>query len=90
MADLIADRATFEFDGTPRPWSGVPVVNGHKILTVEKFTVEMEAQDIPHVTLWLISPDALKFSLGEAVVSVADETREALISLGWTPPADKS
>jgi hypothetical protein len=43
------------------------------------------AEGIATVTLEL-SPDAVKATMISDVVLEPDEAREALISLGWTPP----
>lgn len=87
MAD---DQApAFSFDGA-WPFTGTPAVNGHPVATVSGFTVEAPHDGVPVVTLTLVGPGALGLILagGAAKVQVADETREALISLGWKPPAD--
>ena len=82
---------TFEFEGKP-PRLGVPVVNGHKIMTATSFDVHMSFDALPVVTLTLCPADALGLILKDKamIVKVGDETREALISLGWTPPSDSS
>jgi len=77
---------TFEFEGTP-PHTGVPLVNGHRVCSAEAIDVHIGALDVPRVTLRLLAADSLKLRLDSAAVEVAGETREALISLGWTPPA---
>jgi hypothetical protein len=88
--DAAPARMTFEFDGAP-PYRGVPVVNGHKVHSVSSFDVHMAWNDLPEVRLTLLPVDALKIVLGNgpALVGVSDETREALISLGWTPPEQR-
>jgi hypothetical protein len=77
----------FEFDGM-WPFTGNPVVNGHPLTTVSSFDVRAAPDGIPVVTLTLVGAGALKliFASGAATAEVADETREALVSLGWTPP----
>lgn len=80
------DPASFEFVSEGGAWSGTPVVNGHKVLTCEHIDVSIGYDSFPRVTLRLLAVDTLKVVLGEARASVADETREALISLGWTAP----
>lgn len=80
--------ATFEFDGRPY-WSGVPVVNGHRILTAQSVDIHIGShREWPVVTLQLLAADMLKLLLAGVTVQVSDETRDALISLGWTPPGE--
>lgn len=82
----VREPATFEFAGKPY-WNGVPIINGHRILSAQSIDVHVDGGvEWPVVTLKLIPADALKLLLGDARVEVADQTREALISLGWTPP----
>jgi hypothetical protein len=82
------DPAVFAFDGS-WPFTGDVIVNRHKITTVSSWDVHAAADGIPVVTLTLVGAGALKLILGSdaARAEVSDETREALISLGWTPPA---
>lgn len=77
----------FKFDGS-WPFLGTPEVNGHPLTTVTAFDVHVSADNIPAVTVTLVGPGALELMLGAARVQVSDETREALISLGWTPPSN--
>jgi hypothetical protein len=79
----------FEFDGA-WPFTGTPTVSGHALTTVSSFTVRADPDGIPVVTLTLVGAGALKlvFGSGGARVDVSDETREALLSLGWTPPGN--
>jgi hypothetical protein len=39
------------------------------------------------VTLTLLAPGALALALSAAEVAVDDRTRDALVALGWKPPA---
>ena len=77
----------FEFDGS-WPFTGTPVINGHKLTTVSSWDVHAASDGIPVVTLTLVGAGALRLILGSdaARAEVSDETREALVSLGWTPP----
>ena len=79
-----------EFDGA-WPFTGTPVVNGHKLTTVSSWDVHAAADGIPVVTLTLVGAGALRLILGSdaARAEVSDETREALVSLGWTPPSQR-
>jgi hypothetical protein len=80
----------FGFDGS-WPFTGTPSVNGHQVATVSSFRVDAPPDGIPVVTLSLVGAGALRLALapGAARVQVSDETREALVSLGWRPPADE-
>lgn len=85
MADT--QPPVLEFDGA-WPFTGTVTVNGHKVTTVSSWDIHAAADGIPVVTLTLVGAGALKLILGSdaARAEVSDETREALISLGWTPP----
>lgn len=88
MAEVVPDPPVFAFDGG-WPFTGTPSVNGCTLGSVTAWTVTAAPDGIPVVTLTLVGPGALKLILGSdaARVQVSDETREALISLGWSPPA---
>ena len=87
MADAEA-VPVFQFDGS-WPFTGTVHVNGHPLASVSAWTVDAAPDGIPVVKLTLVGAGALRLLLatGSARVQVADETREALISLGWMPPA---
>jgi hypothetical protein len=78
----------FEFDGS-WPFTGTPQVHGHRLTSVTSFDVRAAPDGTPVVTLTLVGAGALKLILGSeaARVAVSDETREAMVSLGWKPPA---
>jgi hypothetical protein len=78
----------FEADG-PWPFAGSTVkVNGHSLASVSSWSVTAASDGVPVVSLGLVDAGALKLLLGPgAKVMVTDATREALVSLGWTPPA---
>ena len=88
MAEVKPDPPVFEYEGG-WPFTGTPAVNGHKLASVVAFDVHAAHDGIPVVTLQLVGPEALKLILapGAARVQVGDETRQALESLGWRPPA---
>ncbi len=50
-------------------------------------SVEASA-DKPHVVTLRLSVDRVDVAGGEAAVSVSRETRDVLVALGWTPPAE--
>lgn len=86
MAD---DKApVFEYSGT-WPFDGSLKIGGHETAAVTGFHVDAPADGIPVVTLTLMGAGALRLLLarGAADVKIPDETREALIALGWTPPS---
>lgn len=80
----------FAFDGS-WPFLGAPEVAGHPLGSVTSWTVHAAPDGIPVVTLTLVGPGALRLLLGHGAgkVQVSDETREALISLGWSPPSER-
>ena len=91
MPEAPAQPATFAFEAPAgKPWAGTPVINGHEILSAQSINVHLDPAAIPVVTVALIAADALKLVLGDARIVIADETREALISMGWTPPAGEA
>lgn len=77
----------FETDGQ-WPFTGTVKVNGHPLASVSSWSVSAACDGIPIVTLGLVDQGALRLLLspGAATVRVTDATRDALISLGWTPP----
>lgn len=86
VSDPGGGTLTFEFQG--KGWTGTPVVNGYPVYSAEAIDVHLSAEEMPTVTLKLLPADGLRLSLASARVSVADQTRDALISLGWTPPEE--
>ncbi|MFF8768506.1 hypothetical protein ACF07Q_28660 [Nocardiopsis dassonvillei] len=63
-------------------------VNGHRIgpRGLVGINLDAQAQDVPRLRLNLHMPTVTV--QGEAHVVLPDSTREALVALGWTPPAD--
>lgn len=90
MAADTPDPPAFEFTGS-WPFTGAPQVAGHPVATVSSWKVEAAPDGIPVVTLTLVGAGALRLVLGHGAgkVQVSDETREALISLGWAPPSER-
>jgi hypothetical protein len=91
VADAEAPESTpptFEYSGT-WPFDGELRIGGHPAGAVTAFDVHAPADGIPVVTLTLMGAGALRLLLerGAADVKIPDETREALIALGWKPPA---
>lgn len=68
------------------PFTGTVKVNGHPLASVSSWSVTAASDGVPVVTLGLVDQGALRLLLAAAAVGVTDGTREALISLGWTPP----
>lgn len=77
----------FSFEGH-WPFTGTPEVSGHPMAACSGFEVRADDGGIPVVTLTLTGAGPLSLILGNgaARVQVADESHEALVSLGWTPP----
>lgn len=65
----------------------VLTVNGHE-LPCTAVTIHAGARSIPEVDVDLPATDGIVVSL-DARVNLSGETREALISMGWTPPAEQ-
>jgi hypothetical protein len=55
---------------------------------VTAITVDMHSRELPQVQLDLVTPD-LDMALGRVHVRIDDTTKDLLIALGWTPPADE-
>jgi hypothetical protein len=83
----IPGLGTFELSCDGPGWKALPVVNGH-VCPVASVDVHVDPEHFPEVTLRLVAADLLKLGLDPATIKTDDETREALISLGWTPPDD--
>jgi hypothetical protein len=79
------ELASFEFEGRGA-LTQAPVVNGHRLTSVTSFTAELDVESLPVITLKLVPADMLKLMFDGVIVAVDDETREALVSLGWTSP----
>lgn len=75
----------FETDGQ-WPFTGTVKVNGHPLASVSSWSVTAASDGVPVVTVGLVDQGALRLLLGASPVAVTDESRAALISLGWTPP----
>jgi hypothetical protein len=70
------------------PFVATVKVNGHALASVSSWSVSAASDGVPVVTLGLVDQGALGLLLGPgARVLLSDATREALVSLGWTPPA---
>lgn len=86
MADAEAPPV-FEVDGQ-WPFTSTVKVNGHPLASVSSWSVTAASDGVPVVSLGLVDRGALGLLLGPGTrVLLSDESREALISLGWTPPA---
>jgi hypothetical protein len=79
---------SFEFTTDGPAWKGIPVVNGRELFGVERIDVELDARNLPKVTMRLSVASGLKISAATAVACLDDGTVDALVSLGWTPPGD--
>ena len=86
MADA---ESLFEFDGH-WPFDGGVRIGGHDVTNaVTAFNVYAPADGLPVVTMTMVGAGALRLLLGNgaAEVRIPDETRQALVALGWTPPS---
>lgn len=88
MGEVERERASFQFESTGPACRGIPVVNGHELMSVMAADVHLDAESLPVVTLKLFASDLVKLGLGATEVRMDEGTREALISLGWTPPGE--
>jgi hypothetical protein len=77
--------AAFGFTGS-WPFDGEVTAGGYPLGTVTSWSVDAPADGLPVVRLVLLAPGALALALASAEVAVDDRTRDALISLGWSPP----
>lgn len=66
-------------------WKAVPVVNGN-VCPVASVDVHVDPEHFPEVTLRLVAADLLKLGFEPAMIKVDDDSRAALLSIGWTPP----
>lgn len=76
----------FEFGGQ-WPFNGTVKIAGHEVASVTAFDIHAAGDGVPVITLTLVDSGALKLLLESGQVRVPDATREALVSLGWTPPS---
>jgi hypothetical protein len=66
------------------------IVNGHDITTsVVSVALAVKPGDITQVELGIFADDGLGIET-EADIRLTGSTRDALVSLGWTPPADEA
>ena len=88
MADSAAPL--FEFSGE-WPFDGQLRIGGHPVASVTEFEVRAAHDGVPVITLTLVDRGALKLLLDREAgdVRVTDATRDALMSLGWSPPSGK-
>lgn len=81
--------ASFGYECKGPAYNGVPVVNGHRILNASRIDVHLDAKvPFPEVVMRLFIADAATLGFDPATIRMDDETRAALVSLGWTPPDD--
>jgi hypothetical protein len=80
-----APLCALEIAGTPMVIT--VKVNGH-MLPCTSATLCLDAGSLPELRMSLLVVDSTVVTLDGTVVQFADETRAALVSMGWTPPAD--
>lgn len=66
--------------------TGTVDLDGHEIPGVRSLTLNAGVNEITELELELVVREVEVD--GEVIVTIADETREVLTRLGWTPPAD--
>lgn len=88
-AKTLPGCGTFELTCDGPGWKALPVVNGH-VVAVASADVHVDAESFPEVTLRFPAADAVRLGFSPAVIGVDGESRAALVSLGWTPPAEPS
>lgn len=62
-------------------------VGGH-MLACTRLTLDMDAVSVPELRFSLPVYDGAVVTLDSAIMSPSDETRAALIAMGWTPPEE--
>ncbi len=86
-SDVADDKApVFAFTGS-WPFNGEVLIGGHPVGTATAWSVTADPDGLPKVTVTLLAPTALALALAQADVAVDDRTRDALLALGWKPPA---
>lgn len=69
-----------------RPGTAAVYVNGH-LLACEAATLELDANTlIPVLTVKLPVTDDIVLTLAEVKAGFAEETKAALVAMGWKPP----
>jgi|GEM_PF-6781270 len=74
---------------TPSPGRHRITVDGHDISNaVSSATLWLEPDGFPELELTLRIVETKTLTSPNTVVSISDDVRDALIRLGWTPPAE--
>lgn len=71
---------------TPGGYGGTVEVDGQRLTGIRNLTLTSGIGNIPVLTLELLMHEVEVD--GELIVTVPDKTRDALVTLGWTPPSD--
>lgn len=80
-------RAEIKLEG-PTATSGHIKLDGTDVSSgVRGFVLRSEVGELTRLELDVLVLDTQQFD-GEVSVIIPDETREALIAIGWTPPDD--
>lgn len=80
-------KAEIEISGTGR--GRVVLDDADVSAAVRGLTIRAEVGRIPQIELDLSVIDVTGLGVAQAEILIPDATREALIALGWTPPADR-
>jgi hypothetical protein len=71
-----------------QPYNGKLTIDGH-LLPYNEVSVHQGEDTLPLLTVKLPVWDGAVITLTDPKMGVVEETREALIAMGWTPPADE-
>jgi hypothetical protein len=82
--------ASFEVSGRPGTDDCKVKLNGEEIQNcLQNLTIRGDGRDMTyHVELDVLVIEGMTFHAQWANVQIPDKTRDLLIKLGWTPPAD--
>lgn len=84
----MANTHSFQFEGKGN--SARVTVDGVDVSgAVTAVTVHADAWEHPRVTLELSVHDVTQISSPETELLIPESTAEALVALGWTPPAEE-
>lgn len=68
-------------------WDTTVTVGGH-LIPCFSADLHLDAESMPVLTLTLPVVDGVVITLDEAEVKVAQDSRDALLAAGWTPPQE--
>ena len=77
-------KTSAEITGTNH-WDTAVKVGGH-LLPCQSLTLELDAENMPALTVNLPVSDGVVVTLAQVNTGLGESTREALVAMGWTPP----